>query len=163
MMVVDDLREPLAILDPRHVLRLGLRDHVEVTVVVVAGVFLVRHGETPHRAFRRIALAHVRVRDHVHAVRVGVHGQDDHVVEDAHRLGVRAAHELIHGLEELLRAQCFRGVEPAIEPHDGFAGGRQLTRVGLGEPFRQGQATGDVLEAGEPAVVFRGRDDRHEL
>ena len=47
-------------------------------------------------------MAHVPIGDQIVAVGVGVHEQDDHVVEDAERLGVRTAHELIDGFGELL-------------------------------------------------------------
>src|SRR5687768_1789967 len=51
MVIVHDLREPLAEQHARHVLRLGLRDHVEVTVVVVPDVFLIEARNARRRAF----------------------------------------------------------------------------------------------------------------
>ena len=90
MMVVDDLREPLVVQDAVHVDRLGLARHVEVAVVVVADVLLVSARQPDERAQQRIALAHVPVRDELVAVRVGVHGQHDHVAQEAQRLGVGA-------------------------------------------------------------------------
>ncbi len=44
MMVVHDLRKPLDVHRPVHVLRLGLRRHVEIAIVVVADVLLVQSG-----------------------------------------------------------------------------------------------------------------------
>ena len=89
VVVVNDVRKPIKIEDAVHVPRLGLRVGVEITVVIVADVLLVEARQTGESAFLRVRFAHVPVRAQVHAVGVGVNQEDNNIVEDAKRFGVR--------------------------------------------------------------------------
>ncbi len=89
MMVIDDLREPLVVQHPVHVRRFRLRREVKIPVVVVADVFLIElRNAGPGASRERIRIAHVPARHQFHPVRIRVHREDDHVVQDPHRLGV---------------------------------------------------------------------------
>ena len=106
VMVVHDLREPLVVEHAIHVRALGLTRHVEVAIVVVPDVFLVQARDAgPLAALLRRRVPHVPARHQFHSVRVRVHGKDDRVVEDPHRLRIRPAGQLIHGLHQLMRAE----------------------------------------------------------
>jgi hypothetical protein len=163
MVVVNDLREPLVIQHAIHVLGFGLRVGVEVAVVVVADVFLVEPRQAGERALLGILGAHVMVGDQIHAVGVGVHEEDDDVVEDAQRLGVVGAEELVQRLDERLSAQRFVGVQAAVDPDDGLALGGQLGRLGRADIFGLCQTVGNFLIAGQVAVIGRRGDDAHQL
>jgi hypothetical protein len=89
--------------------------------------------------------------------------EDDDVVEDAQRLGVGGAGELGDRLDEYLRAEHLAGVQPAVDPHDGFPLVGELAGLGLIDALGQGQAAGDLLVAAQVAVVGRRGDDGHEL
>jgi hypothetical protein len=110
-----------------HVSRLGLIRHEEVTVIVVPDVFLIEPRDV-QVALERVRLAHVPARDELHAVRVRVHGENDDVVQDASRLLVVAAHEIVDGGNELVRAEDFGRVQPAVDPHDRLPLARQRAR-----------------------------------
>ena len=97
------------------------------------------------------------------AVGVGVDEQDDHVIEDAQRLGVVGREELVDRLHEHLGAQHLAGVQATVDPDDGLARASQLSGVLLRHILGQGQPAGDVLVAGQLAMVGRRRDDAHEL
>ena len=93
-----------------------------------------------------------------------VHDEHDHVVEDAHRLLVGAADQLVDRLDQLLRAEHFGGVQAAVDPHDRLAFPRQRLRLVVG------QAVGErELAARSPCTreqlreILGRRDDRHEL
>ncbi len=162
VMVVDDLREPLEVLNPRDVHRLGLIQHVEVTIVVVTDVLLIETRDV-HVALERVRVLHVPVRDELHPVRIRVNGQDDQVVQEAHRLRIGAADQLIRRLDQLVRAEDFGGVETAVEPDDGFAFARRARVASSSVPSPIARRRDDVLVAVELLEVLRRRDDRHEL
>ena len=163
VVVVDDLREPLAVHRAVHVLRLGQRRHVEVTVVVVTGVLLVQHRDRGARALERIVGAHVPIGDQVVTVRVRMRREDDHVVEDPQRLGVRVIVESVDHLRELLGAEKFRGVQPPVDPDDGLPLVRESAGLGLVQPVDLGEASRDLLVAVEIRVVLGRRYDRLDL
>ena len=163
MVVVHDLGEPLLVEDTVHVDRLGLAREVEVAIVVVADVLLVGARESGQRAQGRFTFAHVPVRNQFMAIRVGVNRQHNHVAEEPERLSVRSADQLIHGLDELLRAQHLVGMQPAIDPDDGLAFSRQRPRLIVGEAVSQRQPTGNVSIAIDLCEVVGGRDHRHPL
>ena len=121
VMVVHDLREPLEVHRAVHVRALGLRRHVEVAVVVVTDVLLIEPRQAGSGSARRLRLAHVPARHQLHAVGVRMHGQDDQIVQEARRLGVGAGDELIHGLDQLMRAEDFSRVQPAVDPDHALA------------------------------------------
>jgi hypothetical protein len=88
-----------------HVLGLGLGRAEEVTVVVVADVLLIEFWETAELPLQWVRAAHVPVGDQVVAIRIGVHEQDDDIIEQAQGFFIIAAHELIDRLTQLLCAQ----------------------------------------------------------
>ena len=75
-----------------------------------------------------------QLRHQLHAVRVRVHRQDDEVVQEAHRLGVGAADQLIDRLDQLVRAEHFGRVQAAVDPDDRLAFLRQRARLIVGQP-----------------------------
>ncbi len=156
VMVVHDLREPLAVHDAVDVLRLGERRHVEVAVVVVAGVMVVQHRNV------HVVVLHVPVRHQIHAIRVHEHAQLNHVVQEPHRFFVRAADHLPDVLDELLRAEGLRRVQPAVDPDDGFAFLRERARVRVAHALGERKPARDVLVPIDLRVVGRRRDDGHE-
>ncbi len=104
-----------------------------------------------------IALAHVPVRDQFHAVRIDGHQQQDVVVEDAQRLGVVAAEQVVGFDEEGLRIDAFGGVQAAIDPHHGLAFGGQRVRLVVGQFFGARQALRDLFVARQVLVGWRAR------
>ena len=105
---------------------------------------------------RRVGFAHVPIGHELVPVRVGVHGQHDHVTQETTRLIVRTADQLIDGLDQLLCAEYLVSVQPAIDPDDRFALGRQRARLRVGQSLRQGKASRDVTVVIEsPQVLGR--------
>jgi hypothetical protein len=131
MVVVHDLRNPLAVHDAVDVRGFGERRHVEVAVVVVPRVVVVEHGDG------HVAVLHVPVGHEIHAIRVDQHCQHDHVVQNPHRLRVGARRHLVDQLEELLRAERLVGVQTAVDPDDRLAFARERARLVVGQPFGQ--------------------------
>ncbi len=97
------------------------------------------------------------------AVGIGVHEQDDRVVEKPHRLFVGAAHHLVDHLAELLRAEHFAGVQPAVDPDHGLAFARERLRLLVGEPLGEGEPARDLPDSAQVPVVLGRRDDRHQM
>jgi len=139
VVVVHDLREPLLVHHAIHVGGFVERRHVEVAVVIVTGVLLVQHRNAARGALLRDGIPHVPVGHQFHPVRIRVHGQDDHVVENSHRLFVGAAHQLVDRFHQLLCAQHFGGVQAAVDPDHGFAFFRQRARLLVGQALSGGQ------------------------
>ena len=117
VVVVHDLREPGQVHPPVHVRGLVLVRDVEVAVVVVADVLLVEARDV-HPARLGIGVLHVPVGDELHAVRVRVHEDDDHVVQNPQRLSVVPGEELIVCLDQLVGAQHLRRMQSAVNPDD---------------------------------------------
>ena len=163
MVVVHDLRVPLDEQLLRHVARLGQRIHVRVTVVVVTRVLFVQARNRRGGALELVALLHVPVRDELHAVRIGVRHENDHVVQDAHGFVVVAAGELPERLHELLRPENFGGVQTAVDPEHHLAFLGHGGRGGRIHALGPGELRGDFLVAGELLVVLRARHDGHDL
>ena len=163
VMVVHDLREPFDEELAVHVDGLAEVGHVEIAIVVVAGVFFVEAGSAVHDAFFGDGFAHVPFADEVVAIGIGMDAENDDVLEDAHRLGVSAARELPNGLDELVGADGFGGMETAVDPDDGFAFGGEGAGLFFGEAFGAGESLGDALVLGEVGEVLGGRDDHHVL
>ncbi len=142
VVVVHDLRIPLAEEDAGDVGGLGHVVHVEVAVVVVADVVV---PETRRSAGGALGdalfgdwLAHVPVGDKVHAVGVVEDAEDDVVVEEAESFGVGEGVELVDGLDELLGADGLAGVEAAVDPDDGAAFICESVGFCVGEVFGSG-------------------------
>ena len=89
--------------------------------------------------------------------------EDDHVVEDPQRLGVRVIVESVDHLRELLGAEKFRGVQPPVDPDDGLPLVRESAGLGLVQPVDLGEASRDLLVAVEIRVVLGRRYDRLDL
>jgi hypothetical protein len=79
------------------------------------------------------------------------------------RFCVRAAAQLIHGLDELLRTEHLAGVQTAIDPDDCLPFGRKRTCLIVGQAFSQRQPAGNISIAIDLFEVVRGRDDGHPL
>ena len=136
----------------------GCVRHVEVAVVVVADVLLIEPRQAAGAALLlRSGVAHVPVGHQLHAVGIGVHGEDDHVAQEAHRLFVGLADELIDGLDQLLRAEHFGGVQAAVDPDHGLAFARERARLVVGEALGQREAARDVLVAFAASCGSRAR------
>ena len=84
-------------------------------------------------------LAHVPVGDELHAVGIGEDAEGDVVVEEAEGFGVGEGVELVDGLDELLGADSFGGVEAAVDPDDGAAFFGEGVGLVIGEIFGVGE------------------------
>ncbi len=163
VVVVDDLWKPLPEHDPVHVRGLRHVRHEEVAVVVVTHVLVVDAGQVVQRARLLVRLAHVPVRDDLLAVGVGLHGEQDHVVEEAQGLLVRARHHLPHQLHELLRAHRLRRVQATVDPDDRLAVLREGARLLLAQPLGARKAGRDLPVVVEARLVLGRGHDRHVL
>ena len=94
---------------------------------------------------RHVAALHVPVGHQIHSVRVHQHAQLNHVVQEAQRLVVGAADHLPDVLEQLLRAERFGGVQPAVDPDNGLALLRERAGGVVGQALGAGEAAGIVL------------------
>src|SRR5687768_5362895 len=162
VVVVHDLRMPGAEQDAVDCLRLGLRRHVGVAVVVVTGILLIKPGDTRGRAFRGDGLAHVPVRDEIHPIGIDQSGEEDVIAQEPHRLGIVPAHHLVHELNELLGAEYFSGVQPAIDPYDRLPLLRKSARFFYAHALRQSEPSRYLAIAVESPVVLRRCDDGHD-
>ena len=88
-----------------------------------------------------------------------MHREHDHVLEDAIRFLVAPAHELIDRLDELVGAEHFRRVEPAVDPDDRLPFLRQRARLRLRDPFRGLELLRDLLVTRELREILRRGDD----
>ena len=111
----------------------------------MADVLLVEPRQVAGLALARILVTHVPVGDQLHAVGIDVRGEDDHVAEEAQRLRIVLADQLIDRLGQLLRAEHFGGVQAAVDPHHGLAVAGQRARLVVGEALGQREAARDVL------------------
>ena len=82
---------------------------------------------------------------------IGVHGDDDHVAQDAGGLFVVPAHELVDGLDQLVRADHFGGVQAAVDPDHRLAFLGQRARLLVGHAAGAVQLLRDLLVAIELA------------
>jgi hypothetical protein len=97
------------------------------------------------------------------AVGVGVHEQDDAVVQEPHRLLVGAAHHLVDHFAELLGAEHLGGVQAAVDPDDRLSLLRERAGLVVGQSVGVGEPAGDLLVSREVPVVLRRGDDRHQV
>ena len=140
VVVVENLRQPVVVEDAVDVLRLGLSRREEVAVVVVADVLLIEPRQARGAALQRIRIPHVPIGDEVVAVRVGVDEEDDALVEEPQRLGVRPADHLVDHLGELLRAERFGRVQSSVDPDDRFPFSRERPRLVFADAVGKRQA-----------------------
>ena len=158
MRVFINLREPVLIHDLRPVLRLDLRQHVPVAIVVVTDIRAVQLRRT--RAFVRRARRLLEpVADDV--VAVGVEAGDeeeDGVVEDRASLIVAARRQAMHQARPHLRRRHFRGMLAERHEHDRPPFGRQRVDLLRGEAPRVGHLPGDFLVAVQFREILRRRD-----
>ena len=161
MVVVHDLRKPLdekLAIDVGGFLHIG---HVEIAVVIVADVFLPKARDVLKRALGGLGLAHIPVGNQLHAVRVGMGGQNDNVVQDAHGFRIVARYHFVDELHQLMSAQYFAGVQSAIDPHHGLAFVRQCARLIVGESFGEREPAGDFFVAGQVLLILGRSEDDH--
>jgi hypothetical protein len=92
-----------------------------------------------------------------------MHRENDVILEDAHRLFVGPGDQLVRGLDQLIRAEHFGGMETAVEPDDRLAFLRQRLRLRVGEPLALREAHRDLLVPREVLEILGSRDDRSEL
>ena len=92
-----------------------------------------------------------------------MHEQHDALVEEPQRLGVVAADHLVDHLGQLLRAERFVGVQPAVDPDDRFAFPRECPRLLVGEAVGEREPARDVAVLRQILVIGRRGDDRHQV
>ena len=80
-----------------------------------------------------VRLAHVPVRHQLHAVGIDQRAEDDDVVQDPQRLRIGLRVQPVDRLDQLLRAEHFGRVQAAVDPDDGLAVARELTRLLVGQ------------------------------
>ncbi len=166
--VVDDLRKPVVIELPRDRLRLDLREHVPVTVVVVADIVMVELGDPGHLEVGT-DVRHVPVGDDVEAVRVHVrHEQDDRVLADGSSLGRLVGHEVVCHFGHHLTMSHLGRVQPPVDPNDRLSFLRERPSLRLGENRAVSfvrissvrERPGDLFVAIHPSQVLRCGDCR---
>ena len=88
-------------------------------------------------------------------------GEDDQVVQESRRFGIRTADELVHGLDQLMRAEHLVRVQTAVDPDDAFALPGERVGLFVGQAFGERQPAGNLLVTIEFLVVVGRRDDGH--
>ena len=121
--------------------RLRLVHHVEVAVVVVADVLLIEPRQLAGAALAS-AFGLRMYQSETSSMPSGLAcaARMIDVAQDAHRLFVGLARELVDGLDQLLRAEHFGGVQAAVDPDHRLAFLGQRARLIVGEAL--GRATG---------------------
>ena len=129
----------------------------------MADVVLKQTRQSAEVAFAGSAFAHVPIRHEFLAVRIRQHAKNDVVVQQPHGFRVGAAHHLIHLFHLLLRTHRFGGVQPAVDPHHGFAFMRERARLIVRQTFGACQPSGNIFIVIEPLDIFGRADHRHIL
>ena len=164
VMVVHDLREPLAIQNPVHVRGFRLVHHVEVAVVVVADVLLIEARQLRRCcAASRSALRMYQSETSSMPSGLACVARMITSLRMRMRLFVVLAGELVDGLDQLLRAEHFGGVQAAVDPDHRLAFLGERARRVVGEALGLRQAARDLLVAIELLEVLGRGDDRHQL
>ena len=114
MMVVDYLRVPAPVEDPRNGLALDCVAGIEVAVVVMAHVALIKHRHPPHPTRR-----HVGVGDEFHAIGIRGTNEQDDLVEDVANLRVIAGTHPVGEFDNILGGHALGGMHSSIDPNDG--------------------------------------------
>ena len=162
VMVVQDLWMPFHVRDAADVRRFFRGVHVRVTIVVVSRILLVQIRNV-NRAPQFIRLLHVPVGDHLHAVWIRVHEQDDGVLAETSRLLVVHTGELPEIFDQLLCTKHFARVQAAVDPDNRFPffrqalGFRRIHALGQRELARDFLVTREILE------ILGARNNRHDL
>ena len=163
VVVVDDLGDPIDVEDAGQVAGLPHVHHEEVPVVIVTDVFVVEPRDVEIQALQRIRVPHIPRAHEFLPVRVIDRKQDHDVVEDAERFRVGARREHPERLDQLLRADGLGGVQPAVNPHDRFAGLREGARLLVRQILGPRQLLGVEPVALDVLEVLRGGADQHVL
>ena len=157
VVVVDDLREPLAVQNSRH--RTGLRHvvHEPVAVVVVADIVMVELGR-PRRLERCLEILSIPIGNDVEPIRVHArHEEQDHVVADLLHLRGIFGHDAISEMRHHLGRRDLGRVQAGIEPNDRFAFGR-VARGGLIIDARAREGLAHLTPLVEPREIGLARD-----
>ncbi len=126
-------------------------------------VLLIQTRKSIDRPFQRIRLAHIPVGRQLLSVWIRVDEKNDVVTQDAERLRVAAADQLIRGFNELLRSQHLVGVKAAVNPDDDLPfRGERLRLIG-GQPVGVREALRDPLVAIERTEILGRCDNGHPL
>ena len=163
MLVIDDLRIPLAEQHPIDILGLGHRRHEAVAVIIVPDIFLVEARQRRHFALLGIGRTHIPVGDQFHAVGIVMREQDDAVVQHAHRFRVRLGQHPVKHLDLPLRRHRLGRVHARVDPDHRLALRRQRARLRLVHAMGAGQLLGNGAILVQLGEVRRRGDDRHPL
>ena len=99
VVIVHDLRVPRAEENAVHRLRFRQRCHVRIAIVIVTGVLVIEARQSRRRALQSVGVAHIPVGHQLLPVGIGRDQEDDVVAEEAQRLWVGSAHQLICRLD----------------------------------------------------------------
>src|SRR5258708_1202819 len=138
-------------------------EHEEIPVVIMSRILFVEYRYAFQATLFRPGLPHVPVGYQFLSVRVDMGKQDDHVVEYAHCLRVFATEELISRLDELVGGYYFRGMEPSVNPYDGFTFGGQGMSLFVGQVFGMRELLGNAFIMIHLLQVFGRSYDHREL
>ena len=162
VLVEPDLRQPLVVDRARDGLRLLLREHEPVAVVVVADVVVVEPRHAPALVARAEVLP---VPLGLHHLPVGVdrrQQQQHHLVEAALRLGVLGGRERVRPLHRHLRGADLGRVDVAGDEQEHLALAHERLGLGLGEAARVGDLARDLLQPLLVREVLLGGDRGQE-
>ena len=158
VLVEPDLREPLVVDGPRDGLRLLLREHEPVAVVVVAHVVVVEPRHPPALVLRAEVLP---VPLGLHHQAVGIEGGDEeehHLVQPPPRLRVLRRGQRVRPLHRHLRRADLGRMDVAGDEEEDLPLADEGVCLRLGEPPGVGDLPGDLLEALLARDVRLGRD-----
>ena len=162
VLVEPHLREPVVVDGAGDGLRLLLRQHEPVAVVVVADVVVV---EPRHPAALVPRAEVLPVPLGLHDLPVGVdrrQEEEDHLVEAPLRLGVLGGGERVRPLHRHLRRADLGRVDVAGDEEEDLALADERLGLGLREAPRVGDPARDLLEALLVREVRLGRDRGQE-
>ena len=144
--------------------------HEEVAVVVVADVIAPKAWDAGSAAIFMGGVAIVPVGDEVHAVGVIEDGEQDVVLEKAHRLGIGLGVHFIDGLKICCEPDGLGGVQASVDPDDGLAFGGERMGLLVGEHLvfgrevaRGGELVGDITVVVELLEILGRGDNSHPL
>ncbi len=158
VVVVDHLRVPHLVELSGHRLRLDLREHRPVAVVVVADVVVIQLRRR-RRLEGRAEVLRVPRPDDVEPVGIHRwHEEQDRVLAHPACFLVFRGDQPPAELRRVLRPRHFGRVEAAVDPHDGLALFRQGACPRLVHPARDGELPRDLLEPGPVPDVGLARD-----
>ena len=137
VMVVDDLRETTRWNMTRFMLvGLGQVRHVEIAVVVVAGVLVVQAWQLDS-IDRRVGSDSRMYQFDTSSMPSGLACTHRMITSSRkrERLGVGAADQLVDDLDQLVRAEHLGRVQAAVDPDDRLAFLRERVRLIVGQPL----------------------------